>query len=299
MDVLAPLHGECLRLLSSLTQVHFAGLEQAARVCRARGIISGPLAKQLMRVDVSFNVLRHLTEVRAHSLRVQLVRDVSQHLLEDPPGEGSTAAGPKLGEGGDPAARACPGPGGSGADPAVKAGGDPAGRVCPDEGVPEQCVPAGPALWRAGHGEHPASCEGAGLSCEEQRWAHVQVMEKQVAITTSVREEMHAVVTESASAVQPQYEKWCWKQVLREARGTWTKPPTSSGVYWRFAKTRRRRALPADQAARLERARDGSRDEERKPDTKAGTTAASLLRAGLVFGDFGKVMMATASLAPQ
>ena len=72
---------------------------------------------------------------------------------------------------------------------------------------------------RAGHGERPDSCEGAGLSYEKQRWAYMQAMEEQVAFTAPVKEGPHAVVKESATALQPQYEKWWWKQVLREARG--------------------------------------------------------------------------------
>ena len=56
------IHGSMLRSACHRAGRHFEGLAQAARFLRQRGYISTPMLKKLIRIDDTFNVLRHITK---------------------------------------------------------------------------------------------------------------------------------------------------------------------------------------------------------------------------------------------
>ena len=68
------LHGHSLRRLVCSTGTDFKGLQQAARQCRRRGLISSRIAKKLIALEAAFNVLRHVNSVRAERLLAELSR---------------------------------------------------------------------------------------------------------------------------------------------------------------------------------------------------------------------------------
>ena len=55
------LHGQLLRMIAARTGLHFQGLSQASRRLRSIGWISLPVAKKLVMIDHSFNLIRHIT----------------------------------------------------------------------------------------------------------------------------------------------------------------------------------------------------------------------------------------------
>ena len=72
------LHNAMLRRLSCHALVHFNGLQQAARCCRRLGYIDNGTCQKLCNLDITFNLMRHVTrsrlvrkamEVRAHRHR--------------------------------------------------------------------------------------------------------------------------------------------------------------------------------------------------------------------------------------
>jgi len=70
------LDGGLLRTTAASAGEHFEGLQQAARRCKNKGLIGERLAKKLMRVDVCYNIIRHITgpsvDALLRELEVQL-----------------------------------------------------------------------------------------------------------------------------------------------------------------------------------------------------------------------------------
>ena len=79
--VLFELHGAALRRLAAAQGRHFEGLQQASRIAKAKNLLPDKLAKRLQRVDVAFNVLRHITGPSADQLLHDL--DKALHTQKD------------------------------------------------------------------------------------------------------------------------------------------------------------------------------------------------------------------------
>jgi len=75
-DLLASLHGHLLRALSLAAKVHFRGLAQASR-CKALGPSSGH-RKQLLRLDATFNLNRHATQISCDRCFDSIMADCGQ-----------------------------------------------------------------------------------------------------------------------------------------------------------------------------------------------------------------------------
>ena len=70
------LHGEMLRATSHALGVHCEGLQQAARHARRRDIITNKFARNMINLDIAFNIVRHLTDPRAQELKQELDRQL-------------------------------------------------------------------------------------------------------------------------------------------------------------------------------------------------------------------------------
>jgi len=77
-SLIADLHGQSLRLISSKLQVHFSGLRAAASDCRRRRLLPSRMIKQLSRLDDAYTVVRHITGVSSASFLAELDVTLSQ-----------------------------------------------------------------------------------------------------------------------------------------------------------------------------------------------------------------------------
>ena len=75
-DLLATLHGDLLRLFSQ--EVHFQGLQMAGRQYLKAGVISKRLYRKLSNLDVTFNVVRHITTAYATHLLKEAEESLAQ-----------------------------------------------------------------------------------------------------------------------------------------------------------------------------------------------------------------------------
>ena len=70
--LLSFLHGDCLRMLSAHMDSTFEGLGAAARIARRNCVIDERLYKILVRVDVAFAVVRHISAPKCYQVRHDL-----------------------------------------------------------------------------------------------------------------------------------------------------------------------------------------------------------------------------------
>ena len=68
LDIVYKLHGELLRALAAGLDAHVQGVQQGARLARARGLLDGRTAKRIGYVEACFIVVRHVTTFSASEL---------------------------------------------------------------------------------------------------------------------------------------------------------------------------------------------------------------------------------------
>ena len=76
--LVADLHGQLLRELAAGSGIHFVGLRAAAAHYRRARLIDNRLSKQLTRLDDTFAVIRHITDVSAKKLVQDVVLCLNQ-----------------------------------------------------------------------------------------------------------------------------------------------------------------------------------------------------------------------------
>lgn len=70
VGLLAELHGDMFRVIAASTGERYMGLGSAASILRRRGLLSGGLAKSLVRIDDAYSIIRHLD-----IMKVRLILD--------------------------------------------------------------------------------------------------------------------------------------------------------------------------------------------------------------------------------
>ena len=74
--ILYELRDEILEELSSLCGVPQQGVAQAARACKAAGSLSRPMCNLLVNFDFTYNMVRHLTSMKARKFRSDLCENL-------------------------------------------------------------------------------------------------------------------------------------------------------------------------------------------------------------------------------
>eukprot|EP00929_Paragymnodinium_shiwhaense_P092108 TRINITY_DN51997_c0_g1_i2.p1 TRINITY_DN51997_c0_g1~~TRINITY_DN51997_c0_g1_i2.p1 ORF type:complete len:386 (+),score=60.53 TRINITY_DN51997_c0_g1_i2:61-1158(+) len=77
--ILCDLHGQVLRGIADLTNVHFQGLAQAARALRQDKAISNKSAKKLAHLDIAYNLTRHITNAYADSFLGDITKEIKHN----------------------------------------------------------------------------------------------------------------------------------------------------------------------------------------------------------------------------
>ena len=76
VTILYELRDEILEELSTLSGLPQQGVAQAARTCKNAGLLSRPMCNLLVNFDFAYNLLRHLTTMKAQNFRGKLRDDL-------------------------------------------------------------------------------------------------------------------------------------------------------------------------------------------------------------------------------
>ena len=79
--LLYKLRDDATLILSDRLGVHKLGLSQLARTARAQSIISGPLANKLIKIDWSYNLVRHMDGPKLEDFLGELVKEAGSELI--------------------------------------------------------------------------------------------------------------------------------------------------------------------------------------------------------------------------
>jgi len=80
--LIGALHGRALRALAGALDVHVQGLQQGARLCRRRGLLSNRLARKLLVIDHAFALSRHVTEQSVSQFLAELEGELTTSMEE-------------------------------------------------------------------------------------------------------------------------------------------------------------------------------------------------------------------------
>lgn len=83
INLVAIAHGRALRQLSDFYGLHFQGLEAAIRFAKRHGRIHSMLARKLLNVETTFNILKHRTTASSDAMLAKLETALS---FVPPPG---------------------------------------------------------------------------------------------------------------------------------------------------------------------------------------------------------------------
>ena len=78
-SILFQLHGRLTRALAVHANKKFEGFVRGARYCRRMGFLSNRVANKLADVDITFNMMKHMTAIRAKELADELLKDMMAH----------------------------------------------------------------------------------------------------------------------------------------------------------------------------------------------------------------------------
>merc|ERR1711964_645513 len=78
-QILYALRDDILEFTTHHAERQFEGIQQGARFLRNQGMIDKDMCKVLMNIDVTYNLMRHLTSTSAGKLMCSLQAQVAQH----------------------------------------------------------------------------------------------------------------------------------------------------------------------------------------------------------------------------